>query len=152
MRNAVATFITLLLGLSSLPLWAASHEQASADPQAIAALEARANQADPRDRCFLYAQLVYNITQLSLRKFADGEIDAASGLLRQVQSTARKIHLGEATRDKRLKNAEILLNQTSFHLNELLHSGGDADPALVQQTIADVNQAQNEAMMEIFQK
>ena len=152
MRNAVATVISLVLVLSALPLRAASHEQAASDPEAIAALEARANQAAPRDRCFLYAELVYSITQLSLRKFADGQIDAASGLLRQVQSTAQKIHLAEATHDKRLKNAEILLNQSSFRLNELLRSNGDADPELVQQTIADVNQAQNETMMEIFQK
>ena len=152
MRNAVATVISLVLILSALPLGAASHEQAAPDPQAIAALEARANQADPRDRCFLYAQLVYSITELSVRKFADGQIEAASGLLRQVQSTAQKIHLATAPRDKKLKNAEILLNQSSLRLNELLHSNGYADRELVEQTLADVDQAQNEAMMQLFQK
>ncbi len=152
MRNAVATVVSLVLVLSALPLRAASHEQAATDPEAIAALEARANQADPRDRCFLYAQLVYNITELSLRKFSAGQVDAASGLLRKVQSTAQKIHLAQASHDKKLKNAEMLLNQTSFRLNELLHSNGYADRELVEQTIADVNHAQNETMMQIFQK
>jgi hypothetical protein len=152
MRNAVATVISLLLILSALPLCAASHEQAAPDPEAIAALEARANQADPRDRCFLYAQLVYNITELSVRKFAAGQVDAASGLLREVQSTAQKIHLAGATHDKKLKNAEMLLNQTSFRLSELLHSSDYADRALVEQTLADVNHAQNETMLGLFQK
>ena len=152
MRNAVATLISLVLILPALPLRAASHEQVPSDPQAIAALEARANQADPRDRCFLYAQLVYSITELSVKKFAAGQVDAAAGLLRQVQSTAQKIHLAAAPRDKKLKNAEILLNQSSFRLNELLHSNGYADRELVEQTIADVNHAQNEAMMQLFQK
>ena len=153
MRNAVATIVSLVLIFSAaLPLRAASHEQAAPDPQAIAALEARANQADPRERCFLYAQLVYNITELSVKKFAAGQVDAASGLLRQVQSTAQKIHLATAPRDKKLKNAEILLNQTSFRLNELLHSNGYADRELVEQTIADVDHAQNETMMQLFQK
>jgi hypothetical protein len=151
MRNAVATIVSLVLILSALPLRAASHEQA-ADPQAIAALEARANQADPRERCFLYAQLVYNITELSVKKFASGQIDAASGLLRQVQSAAKKIRLRESDRNKKLKNAEILLNQSSFRLNELLHSNGYADRELVEQTLAEVNQAQNETLMELFQK
>ena len=148
MRNAVATIVSLVLILPALPLRAGSHEQAAPDPQVVAALEARANQAAPRDRCFLYAQLVHDMTELSLRHFAAGEVDAASELLRKIQSAAQKIHLSEAARDKRLKNAEILLNQTSFRLNELLHSGGSADRALVEQTIAQVNQAQNAAMME----
>jgi len=152
MRNAVATVVTLVLFLTALPLRAASHEQTAPDPQAIAALETRANQADPRDRCFLYAQLVYQITELSVRKFAAGQVDAAAGLLRQVQSTAQKIHLSAAPRDKKLKNAEILLNQSSFRLNELLRSNGYADRELVEQTIADVNHAQNEAMLDLFQK
>ena len=151
MRNAVATIIPLVLILSALPLGAASHEVAS-DPQAIAELEARANQADPRERCFLYAQLIYNITELSVKKFAAGQVEAAAGLLRQVQSTAKKIHHGKDTRDKKLKNAEILLNQSSFRLNELLRSNGYADRELVEQTLADVNHAQNETMMRLFEK
>ncbi|MGA8779912.1 MAG: hypothetical protein WB567_04140, partial [Terracidiphilus sp.] len=61
-------------------------------------------------------------------------------------------HLNMANNDKRLKNAEILLSHTAFRLTEMLHSSSLDDQALVKQTLAQVNQAQNEAMMQVFSK
>jgi hypothetical protein len=37
-------------------------------------------------------------------------------------------------------------------LNEMLHASNYEDRQLVQQTLAQVNNAQNEAMMEVFHK
>jgi hypothetical protein len=54
--------------------------------------------------------------------------------------------------DKRLKNAEILLNHTAFRLTEMLHASNYEDRPLVQQTLTQVNQAQSEAMMQVFHK
>jgi len=51
-----------------------------------------------------------------------------------------------------LKNAEILLSRITFQLTELLHSSDYRDRPLIKQTIADVNQAQNAALMEVFSK
>ena len=75
-----------------------------------------------------------------------------TGLLKQIQELAQKIHLSMADDDKRLKNAEILLSHTAFRLNEMLHGSSFEDRPLVEQTLAQVNQAQNEAMMEVFHK
>ncbi len=57
-----------------------------------------------------------------------------------------------ADNDKRLKNAEILLNRTAFRLNEMLHASSLEDRPLVEQTLAQVTQAQNATMMQVFQK
>jgi hypothetical protein len=65
---------------------------------------------------------------------------------------AHKIHLSVADDDKRLKNAEILLRHTAFRLTEMLHNSSFEDRPLVEQTLAEVNQAQNEAMMQVFRK
>jgi hypothetical protein len=54
--------------------------------------------------------------------------------------------------DKRLKNAEILLRRTAFRLTEMLHSSSFEDRALVEQTLTQVNQAESEAMMQVFRK
>lgn len=120
--------------------------------ESIAALEAKADQAQPRDRCFLYAELVHQMTELSLHQYAAGDVTKAVGLLKRVQSMAQKIHLSMGRNDKRLKNAEILLSKTSFRLTEMLHSSDYEDRPLVQQTLATVNNAQDEAMMQVFQK
>jgi hypothetical protein len=57
-----------------------------------------------------------------------------------------------ADNDKRLKNAEILLSHTAFRLNEMLHSSSFEDRSLVEATLTDVHQAQNEAMLQVFRK
>src|SRR5208283_1218335 len=73
----------------------------------IAALEARANQAQPREQTFLYAQLVQQMTELSIRQFAAGDAEKANNLLKRIQQIAQKIHLSLSDNDKRLKNAEM---------------------------------------------
>ena len=61
--------------------------------------------------------------------------------------------LGELEDDnKRLKNAEILLRHTAFRLNEMLHATSFEDRPLVEQTLSQVNQAESEAMMQVFKK
>jgi hypothetical protein len=92
------------------------------------------------------------MTELSLRQYAAGDVDKASDLLKQIQQLAHKIHLSVADDNKRLKNAEILLRHTSFRLSEMLHNSSFEDRPLVQETLAQVNQAQTEAMMQVFRK
>jgi hypothetical protein len=152
MRSVVLIAALVAVGASCSPLCASSIDERPADAQMIAALEARASQAQPREQCFLYAQIVHQMTELSLREYSAGNIDHATSLLKRIQSIAQKIHLSIAGNDKRLKNAEILLSHTAFRLNEMLHATSFDDRPLVEQTLAQVNQAQNEAMMTVFQK
>jgi hypothetical protein len=152
MRFAIPIAILLMSGTSSIPMRASSMDDKDFDQQTIDALEAQVEQAQPRERCFLYAELVHQMTEVSLRRYAAGDVEKASELLRQIQKFARKIYLSVAENDKRLKNAEILLRRTAFRLTEMLHSGSFEDRALVEQTLAQVNQAESEAMMQVFRK
>jgi hypothetical protein len=152
MRTAFLMAAFFAVGSCLQPLRASSPEDKSPDQIAIDALEARASQAEPRDQCFLYAQLVHQMTELSVKQYAAGNVEAANGLLRKIQTFAQKIHLSVANNDKRLKNAEILLNHTAFRLNEMLHATDYEDRSLVEQTLAQVNQAQSEAMLDVFKK
>ncbi|HEY1649686.1 MAG TPA: hypothetical protein VGF96_17010 [Terracidiphilus sp.] len=152
MRTVVSITALMALGLTVMPLCASSPDKSPPDQQTIEALETRASQAQPREQCFLYAQLVHQMTELSVRQYQAGNVDAATGLLKRIQSLAQKIHLSMGNNDKRLKNAEILLNHTAFRLTEMLHASNYEDRPLVQQTLTQVNQAQSEAMMQVFHK
>ena len=149
MRSAIPMAVLLALGLTAIPLCAASPND-TPDQQTIDALTAKANQAQPREQCFLYAEIVRDMTELSLRQYAAGNVAKASELLKQIQALSHKIHLSVTDNDKRLKNAEILLSRTAFRLTEMLHSSDYQDRPLIRQTIADVNQAQNAALMQVF--
>ena len=148
MRSAIPMAVLLALGLTAIPLCAAPND--TPDQQTIDALTAKANQAQPREQCFLYAEIVRDMTELSLRQYAAGNVAKASELLKQIQALSHKIHLSVTDNDKRLKNAEILLSRTAFRLTEMLHSSDYQDRPLIRQTIADVNQAQNAALMQVF--
>jgi hypothetical protein len=152
MRSPILLAAVLILGISSVPLCASSLDDKPFDQQTIEALEAKVSQASPRDQCFLYAELVHQMTEMSLKQYAAGDVAKATGMLQQVQQFVHKIHLSVAGNDKRLKNAEILLRHTAFRLTEMLHSSSYEDRPLVEQTLVQVNQAENEAMMEVFRK
>jgi hypothetical protein len=152
MRSKVPLAVAVLLSVTTIPLCAVAADDKIPDIQSIQALEARANQAQPREQCFLYAELVHQMTELSVRQYAAGDVDKSTDMLKHVQQLAQKIHLSMADNDKRIKNAEILLRHTAFRLNEMLHSSSFEDRSLVEATLTDVHQAQNEAMMQVFKK
>ena len=85
-------------------------------PIAVTALQAKADQAQPRDRCFLYAELVSRLTDLAGRQVNSGDSVEASETLKLVQWYAEKIHMGVADDSKKLKNAEPGPSLLSFRL------------------------------------
>jgi hypothetical protein len=152
MRSVIPLAAVVFLSVGTLRLCAAGIDDKPLDLQSIQALEARADQAQPREQCFIYAEIVHQMTELSVKQYAAGDVDNATSLLKHVQQIAHKIHLSMAEDDKRLKGAEILLAHTANRLNELLHGSSFEDRPLVEKTLTDVTQAQNEAMMQVFRK
>lgn len=120
--------------------------------QSIAALEQKASQAAPKEQCFLYAELVHEMIEYSSAQYAAGDYQQGADTLKHVNEFALKIHMLVADNEKRLKNAQILLRHTAFRLNELLHSTSMEDHPLIEKTLAQVNQVQNEAMLQVFRK
>ena len=152
MRSTIPLAVAVLLSMSTIPVCAAGIDSKIVDLQSIQALEARANVAQPREQCFLYAEVVHQMTELSVRQYAAGDVSNATNMLKRIQLLAQKIHLSMAANDKRMKNAEILLRHTAFRLNEMLHGSSFEDRPLVEAALSDVNHAQSEAMMQVFHK
>lgn len=150
MRSKIFMALLFAVSLTVIPVCSAATDDIPAEQQEIEALEAKATQAQPRDQCFLYAEIMRRMSDLSMRQYAAGHVEKASTLLKEIQQISKKIHLSVARNDKRLKHAEILLSSTAFRLTELLHSSDFQDRPLIKQTIADVNQAQDAAMMQVF--
>jgi hypothetical protein len=152
MQSTVRLALIGVLSLATLPACASGLDDKIPDQQSIEALEAKALAAQPREQCFLYAEIVHEMTELSLRQYAAGDADKASALLKNIQEFAHKIHLSVSDDNKRLKYAEILLRHTAFRLSEMLHNSSLEDRPLVAETLATVNKAQTDAMMQVFRK
>jgi hypothetical protein len=152
MQSKVWLAVLVLFAASGLSVRASGFDDKIIDQDSINALQAKILQAQPRDQCFLYAQLVHQMTELSVHQYASGDGEKAASLLKQVQEMAHKIHLTMSEDNKRLKNAQILLRHTAFRLNEMLHNSSLEDQPLVAATLAQVNKAQDEAMLQVFRK
>jgi hypothetical protein len=122
------------------------------DPQALAALMAKADQAQPKEQCFLYAELVHDMTELAGQQMSSGDGDHASATLRLIQKYAEKIHMGVAEDGKKMKNAEQLMRHTSFRLNGILNAASYDDRQALQATLKQLEQVQTELMMQVFKK
>ena len=143
-RIGLLLFIALLLP----PLSHASSMDKPLDPVALSALATKASLASPKEQCFLYAELVHQMTMVAGRQLSEGQDPSAT--LRAVRDYTQKIHLGEAKDNKRLKNAQILMERTTFRLNEILHSAALDDRPILESTLKSLNQVQNELMMQVF--
>ena len=125
-------------------------DEAALDPQAIAQLENRAAAADPREQCFLYTELVHNMTEVASRQIAVGDSEHASLTFKKIEKYAHLIHLGLAKDSKRLKNAEMLMHQTTYHLANFLHSASDEDKPTLQATLKQLDSVHDELLTQVF--
>jgi hypothetical protein len=144
--------VLVLLTATTVPVRASGVDDKTFDQQSIDALALKASQAQPREQCFLYAQLMHQMTEVSLRQYNAGEEEKATGMLKDIQGLAHKIHLTLTNDNKRLKDSELLLRHTAFRLGEMLHNSSFEDREIVQETLAQVNQAQSETMLQVFRK
>jgi hypothetical protein len=141
-----------LASLLSFPttVHASSPDQAMPTPQFIAQLEQRASEAKPREQCFLYTELIHAMTQEAGKQISDGDTEEAAATLKQVNKYAHLIHLNLARDTKRLKNAEMLMHNTTYRLGQYLHLVSGDDQVTVKDTLKQLDQVNDELLMQVF--
>jgi hypothetical protein len=122
------------------------------DSQAMTALIVKAEQAQPKDKCFLYAELVHEMTELAGQQLNAGDEDHASATLKMVQDYAEKIHTGLSADGKKMKNAEQLVRLTSFRLKGILNAASYEDRQALQVTLDQLERVETELMMQVFRR
>ncbi len=128
----------------------AADKEAPPDAQTVSQLELRAQQASPREQCFLYTELVHSMTELAGQQMLAGEEQQASATLRQVDHYARLIHLSLSSDTRRLKNAQMLMHHTAYRLGEYLHAAPSEDRPVLQATLKQLDQVQDELLTQVF--
>lgn len=145
--NFTAAF--LLFALSLAPAFAAGPNLAL-DAAGLAQLETRAEQAVPREQCFLYTELVEIYTDVAAKQLAAGDVDQAGATLKRVQAFAERIHMGLARDTKRLKNAEMRVHAASFRLGQFLRTVSTEDKPVVESTLKQLQKVNEELLTQVF--
>jgi hypothetical protein len=132
------------------PAARAAADEAIPPPEILAQLELRASQANPREQCFLYTELVHTMTAKAGKEISDGEIEQAAVTLKKVNLYAHLIHINLARDTKRLKNAEMLMHNTTYRLAQYMHLVSGEDKATVQDTLKQLDQVNDEILTQVF--
>lgn len=121
-------------------------------PIALADLQIKADQARPTDKCFLYAQLVSQMTDLAGGQLASGDSEQALKTVKMAQRYVENIRTSVADDSKKLRDAELLMQRTSFRLKGMLNKASYDDRPALELTLKQLNQIQTELMMQVFKK
>jgi hypothetical protein len=149
MRSAATAIVMFTLSLSCVCTFA---EGLTDSPTALADLQAKVDQAQPRDRCFLYAELVNRMTNLAGQQLNAGDSVEASETLKLIQRYADKIQMGIVDDSKKLKPAELLMRRTSFRLEDILRDASYEDRPALEATLTQMNKVRAQLMMQAFKK
>ena len=143
---------SIVIAILSLTCAYASASGEGDSATALAALHVKADQAHPRDRCFLYAELVSQMTDLAGEQFNSGESGQASQTLQLVQRYAEKIHTGVTDDSKKLRDAELLIRRASFRLKGILSAATYEDRPALEVTLEQLKEVQSELLIQVFKK
>jgi hypothetical protein len=146
--------VAIVVVISTLSLICAYASASALDdrPTALAVLQAKVDQAQPKDKCFLYAKLVSQLTDLAGHQLNSGESGQASETLKLLQQYAEKIHMGVADDSKKLKDAELLMQRATFRLQHILSEASYEDRQTLEATLKQLNQIQTQLMTQVFKK
>ena len=144
--------ILIVAALTSVPPAFAGSQDKIPGTQELAAMVAKAEQATPRERCYLYAKLVRAMTEVAGRQLDNGDVSDASTSLKTVQDYTSKMHVDLTDHSKKLKDAQIMMRRTAFRLKELMMSGGLSEQPVLESTLKQLNQVQSQMMLAVFQK
>ena len=142
-------FSSVLLLTFTPPVYAAINENLP-DAQTLSQLELRAQQANPRDQCYLYTELVHTMTEMAVQQIINGDDGQASVTLKQVNRYAQLIQSNLAKNTKRLKNAEMLMHHTTLRLAQSLRLASEDDRTSVQATLKQLDLVQNQLLDQVF--
>ena len=145
-------FLLSLPLLLSTPARAANVDDNLPNAQALMQLELRAQQANPRDQCFLYTELVHVMTEMAGKQLLNGDFDQATASLKKVNAYALLIHMDLSSNSKRVKNAEELMHHTSYRLGEYLRKASNEDRDTLQATLKQLDQVHDELLAQVFKK
>lgn len=153
MKSRCRPFTLLLVSalfLTFTPSVRAGINETLPDAATLNQLEIQAQQANPRDQCYLYTELVHTMTEMAVKQMVNGDDDQANATLKKVSDYAHLISASLARNTKRLKNAEMLMHHSTLRLAQSLHLASGDDRTTVQATLKQLDIVQDQILNQVF--
>ena len=153
LRFLALSILTCTLGSTCLLPTAhasAAVTESFSDAAALADLETQAANAEPRERCYLYTELLHNWTEVAGREIAAGNDDAARFAMQQADADAAKLKVAIARDSKRLKNAELILEHSVRRLSDMMRVTTMDQREVMQTVLRHVSSVHDDLLAAVF--
>jgi hypothetical protein len=130
---------------------AAAIDESIPTSDVLTQLEQRASHASPREQAWLYTELVHSMTEKAGKELSDGDDNAAQATLKQINHYAHLIQTSLARNTSKLKNAEMLMQHTTFRLAQYMHLASGDDRTEMQATLKQLDQVNDALLTQVFQ-
>jgi hypothetical protein len=131
---------------------ASNLDESPLDAAALLQLEQRADAAQPRDQCYMFAEVLHGLTELAGRQIAAGDDQDASMTLTHIDSLAEKMQKVSAANAKHLKNAELVLEHVTRRLTDMAHVVPGSQRTAMQATLQCIDHLHTQVLAVIFSK
>ena len=152
-RFLVTSLVTCTLGstcvLQTAHAYSAVNESVTGATE-LADLETQAASAEPRERCYLYTELLHNWTELAGREIAAGNDEAARAAMQHADADAAKLKSALARDSKRLKNAELILEHSVRRLSDMVRVTTLDQREVMQSVLRHVSSVHDDLLAAVF--
>lgn len=146
----LCSLVVLGVTFLAVPAYASSLEEDLTSPSALTELEARAAQAEPRERCFLYTQLLHGWTEVAGHSFAAGDESTAAVAMEHADADALRLKTAIGRDSKRLKNAELIVEHSVQRLSDMLRVSTHEQHDTVQTVLRHVSNVHDDLLAAVF--
>jgi len=143
--------LVFLLPFTSLAR-ASNMDESPLDLATLLQMEQRAETAQPRDQCYMFAEVLHGLTELAGRQMAAGDDQQAAATFTQIDSVAQKMEKASAANAKRLKNAEMILEHITRRLTDMVHVASTDDRSATQAALKNIDHLHTQVLAVIFSK
>ena len=132
------------------PGYSVPSDEPASTTSALADMEARAAQAEPRERCFLYTELLHEWTEFAGRSLAAGDVTSAANAIQHADSNAIRLRETINRDSKRLKNAELLMERSVHRLSDIMRVSTLEQRDSMEAVVRRVSNVHDELLAAVF--
>ncbi len=149
-RRPLLTLFSTLVLLAGRPALAASPVEPALDASTLTDLEQRAATAEPKERCYLYSELLHDWTELAGRAMSSGDDGTAAKAITHADADVAYLKAALANDSKRLKNAELLLEHTAHRLSDMVRVASMDQHDTMQGVLKHLNSVHDALLAQLF--
>ena len=129
---------------------ASGPDETLSDVNTLTGLETKAAAADPRERCYLYTELLHSWTELAGHSLAAGDESALGVAMVHADADAARLKVAIGHDSKRLKNAEQLLEHSVHRLSDMARAASMEQHDTLLAVLTHVRSVHDDLLAEVF--